>query len=490
MQRIPIKSQYRSTFPEIKSGFFNNHAYQIKACFFSLSDLAWLGAVLVLITILRFPLQGKEIPAGSIELLLFLVLAWCLFFTAGLYRTGISPVQELRHLTLAISVFFLLLGGFSVFIRNFGENSLLFLGLGWFLSIIALPLGREITRNLFSRRSFWSEPVVIIGYGPAGFDIAEYLVDNPRSGLYPVVVVDRRNTDRGKTPRVPVIRASDILEHPEMVDLFKTIHTAVLVTNEINDEFLTLIVDEKILRFRHLILVPSSQPVSHLWARPFMIGEMLGFEMGQNLVSRRNRTIKRVFDLLIVLLTLPVTLPLCLLLAILIKLDSPGKVFHERERLGYQNRVIKVLEFRTSFSNPTARKSSSPAPKTNRVSEAGKEQKEIPRITRFGKILRWSGLYHLPQIIQVLQGEMSLIGPAPIQLEESKSYGQSLALYSHVLPGMTGLWQVSNHDELSSSTRVHLDEYYIRNWSIWLDLYILFRTAMILFDSKRAERLN
>jgi lipopolysaccharide/colanic/teichoic acid biosynthesis glycosyltransferase len=103
-----------------------------------------------------------------------------------------------------------------------------------------------------------------------------------------------------------------------------------------------------------------------------------------------------------------------------------------------------------------------------------------PRITRIGRFLRKTSLDELPQLINVLRGEMSLVGPRPIVDSEIEKYGKSFALYTQVIPGLTGLWQVSGRNETTYQERVELDNYYVRNWSPWLDIYLLARTVKVV----------
>ena len=116
--------------------------------------------------------------------------------------------------------------------------------------------------------------------------------------------------------------------------------------------------------------------------------------------------------------------------------------------------------------------------------DATHKLKKDPRVTRVGHFLRKSSLDELPQLINVLKGEMSLVGPRPIVDDEIKFYGKQYHIYCEVLPGMTGLWQISGRSDTSYVSRVHLDEYYVRNWSIWLDYYIIAHTGMVVLLSK------
>jgi lipopolysaccharide/colanic/teichoic acid biosynthesis glycosyltransferase len=118
--------------------------------------------------------------------------------------------------------------------------------------------------------------------------------------------------------------------------------------------------------------------------------------------------------------------------------------------------------------------------------ESSYKLKNDPRITRVGKFLRKTSLDELPQLINVIKGEMSLVGPRPIVDDEVKFYGKSFRLYTQVLPGMTGLWQISGRSDTSYDYRVSLDEYYIRHWSIWMDFYILVRTVWVVLKHSGA----
>jgi len=486
MQKIPLKTQFRSTFPDITPDFINSNSRYIRSFFLAITDIFCLSLSLGSAVYIRFLVQGQNVPAVYFELIPYMVIALVIFQITGLYTNGMSPVQELHRLTLATSVVFLTLAALSFFLKDADNYSRLSYGMGWILSLLLVPLGREIIRLLFMRNKLWGEPVVVIGYGPAGYEIAEYLVDNPKSGLYPVVVVDRRTSDRGEPPRVPVIRSSDILEHPEMIDLFKGIHTAILVTNEINEEFIDMIVEERILQFRHLIVITNSRYISSLWVRPYEIGEMLGLEIGQNLLSAWQRALKRIIDLTLIIFAMPFIIPIFLFISLLIKIDSPGNVFYHQMRLGHNNKYFKMWKFRTMHSDADSKlKSYLDANAELQVEwNSSHKLKKDPRITRIGHFLRKLSLDELPQLINVLKGEMSLVGPRPIVHEEIQYYGHLYPLYCEVLPGMTGLWQISGRSDTSYVSRVHLDEYYVRNWSIWLDYFIITRTGMVVLLGK------
>jgi Undecaprenyl-phosphate galactose phosphotransferase WbaP len=194
------------------------------------------------------------------------------------------------------------------------------------------------------------------------------------------------------------------------------------------------------------------------------------------------RRVKRVFDLVFAaLLALASALP-ALLIALAIALDSRGPVFFGHTRVGKGRRSFKLWKFRSMRDDADARLAEYLAANPLRAHEwAGAHKlRADPRVTRVGRFLRKTSLDELPQLWNVLRGDMSLIGPRPIVSQEAPKYGVGLALYSQVLPGLTGLWQVSGRNDTHYSRRVDLDCQYIRNWTVALDLKILLKTAAVV----------
>jgi Undecaprenyl-phosphate galactose phosphotransferase WbaP len=194
------------------------------------------------------------------------------------------------------------------------------------------------------------------------------------------------------------------------------------------------------------------------------------------------RAIKRLFDLLCaVFLGLAALLP-SLLIALAIILDSPGPVFFRHARVGRGRKPFRIWKFRTMVEDAGPRLSEYLATHPERANEWARTHKlkEDPRTTRVGRFLRKTSLDELPQLWNVLCGDMSLIGPRPIVAQEVSKYGVKYALYAQVLPGITGLWQVSGRNDTHYARRVDLDCQYIRNWSLAWDLKILFKTIFVV----------
>ena len=194
----------------------------------------------------------------------------------------------------------------------------------------------------------------------------------------------------------------------------------------------------------------------------------------QMVTTRYNRTLKLAIDYALALPGLLLIAPLFILLAILVKLDSPGPVFHRRRVLGQDGRVFDAFKFRTMYVNGDeilAR-----YPKLRQELDINYKLKCDPRVTRVGTFLRKFSLDELPQLLNVLARDMSLIGPRIIAPDEISKYGQYGPALMTVMPGLTGLWQVSGRSNTTYDERVSLDMHYITEWSVWLDIKILLRT--------------
>jgi lipopolysaccharide/colanic/teichoic acid biosynthesis glycosyltransferase len=194
--------------------------------------------------------------------------------------------------------------------------------------------------------------------------------------------------------------------------------------------------------------------------------------------------LKTVMDYSIAIIGLLLASPLFMLIAVAIKLDSKGPIFYRRKVLGVNGHQFDAFKFRTMFVDGDKMLASFP----DLVAEWKKNQKlKIdPRITRVGRILRKTSLDEIPQLFNVLKNEMTLVGPRMIVLDELENYDQWGMNLLTVKPGLTGLWQVSGRSDLTYNQRVNLDMYYIRNWSIWLDLKLLFQTIPAVLKRRGA----
>lgn len=199
--------------------------------------------------------------------------------------------------------------------------------------------------------------------------------------------------------------------------------------------------------------------------------------------------LKRSIDLVLASIALVLLLPVFGLLALLIKIGSPGPVFYGHTRVGFGGRMFQCLKFRTMVTNSDEVLSELLANSSAARDEWRQTQKlrNDPRVTRIGRLLRKSSLDELPQLLNIVSGEMSCVGPRPVILKELDRYGAHSQDYLAARPGLTGLWQVSGRSSVGYDQRVVLDRYYVRRWSVLLDLKIILKTIPAVLNSRHAS---
>jgi Undecaprenyl-phosphate galactose phosphotransferase WbaP len=423
-----------------------------------------------------------------VDIIIFVFIFALIYGIAKLYPAiGVSPAEELRLLSISTTVVFLWLGTLTFYLHNFERYSRASFGLAWLFALILVPTSRHIFRSIFSSLGLWGEPIALIGYGECGAHLLNILSNNPKLGYRPVVIINGFSSM--KIPSIPIPQYFDNGQLPfSKIGDLNGIKTAILITSEIPQELLTKIVDGYWHKFQHLIMISDDQKSSTVWIEPLDMGGILGLEVRQNLFSDLDQAIKRVLDICLVLIALPILTVLFIVLAVLIRVDSPGSIFYTQKRIGKDGREFTIWKFRTMVVNAEQdlKEYLLKHPSLHTEWQDNQKIKNDPRVTAVGKILRRFSLDELPQFINIFHGEMSLVGPRPIVQEEIPNYGDNYHLYTKVKPGLTGLWQVSGRNDLTYNERVNLDEYYVRNWSVWMDIYIIATTINAVLTGKGA----
>ncbi len=232
-----------------------------------------------------------------------------------------------------------------------------------------------------------------------------------------------------------------------------------------------------------LRILPSDNVVRHPKTMSWVIGiaKIPCLTIPAPIIVGSSFWVKRSFDLCCCIILLITILPVYLVIALLIKLDSPGAVFFKQERIGLHSKKFKIWKFRTMVSN--AEKMQKDLEAKNEIKDGVLfKMKDDPRVTRVGKFLRRYSLDELPQLFNVVLGQMSLVGPRPLPIRDVEKFQTSHLLRQEVLPGITGLWQVSGRSNIDNfEDAVKLDIAYIENWSLLLDLTILLKTVKVVF---------
>ncbi|MFN3265799.1 MAG: undecaprenyl-phosphate galactose phosphotransferase WbaP [Deinococcales bacterium] len=397
-----------------------------------------------------------------------------IFYFSGLYKFGLPVPEEIKKLTVSSSFVFLVLGLFIFIYQSGNAISRAAYMISWVLMLIFLPLFRALLRELFCKKPWWGETVVVLGQGSLLIEINRTIAENPSLGFKVFDSIDLERTAEYKK-KVLDIKKSGVTH-------------LILALSEVDRAYFLEILDYVSDHFGKLTLLSNLSGISSLWSESRDFSGLLGFEIKQNLLSGQSILLKRLIDLTFIFLLFLPLLILFLAIPLLIRFTSRGGVFYGHKRVGIALQEFKAWKFRSMVenadrilevylqANPELRKE---------WQEAQKLQND-PRVTGVGNFLRRTSLDELPQIWNVLKGEMSLVGPRPITKEELNRYKDSAKLYAKVLPGMTGLWQVSGRSNTSYEQRIALDNYYVRNWSLWLDIYILARTFWVLLFRKGA----
>lgn len=449
-------------------------------------DLLTLAALMAGTVWTRYVLGGVYEFQTYWQLWPTLLLFGAVYALLGLYpAVGLSVPEEIRRVFTATTLVYLLLGSTTFLFKEAETYSRAIFLVAWALSLAGVPLTRSLLRHWFSAKPWWGYPVVILGAGKTGEAVVQALRRQPGLGLKPVAFLDDDPSKGGEFAGVPVLGGLELA--PKIAQEWGIRH-AVLAIPGASRARLLEVIERYGSAFPKLTLIPDLFGMASLWVSATDMGGILGLDLRHNLLQPSARWLKRGLDLVGVLIGGLLLLPFVGLLALLIRLDSRGPVIFAHERLGKDGRRFRALKFRTMVQNAdqVLCKALEQDPALKAEWECDHKLRRDPRITRMGAWLRRTSLDELPQLWNVLVGEMSLVGPRPIVQAEVERYGDRFSLYTQVLPGMTGLWQVSGRNDTTYAERVALDTYYVRNWSPWLDFYLLARTVWAVLWSKGA----
>jgi Undecaprenyl-phosphate galactose phosphotransferase WbaP len=245
------------------------------------------------------------------------------------------------------------------------------------------------------------------------------------------------------------------------------------------------------LPFPRIVMVPELTQFPSLWVITRDLSGVLALELPQNLLLRRNRVIKQISDYVLTIPLFLISLPILAVAALGIKIASPGSVFYAQEREGIGGRVFRMWKLRTMYQDAEERLEEYLAknPQYRQEWDNHMKLRHDPRvIPGIGRWLRKTSIDELPQLWDVLRGKMSLIGPRPFPHYHLEWFSDdSRELRAQIRPGITGLWQIAGRSDADIQTQEELDMYYVRNWSLWLDLFILVRTIPAVLNQRGAQ---
>lgn len=419
---------------------------------------------------------------------------WLLTFAfIGLYSadTYNRRLREWSRIAVGVFIGVLLIIGWEYVTRQAlfpARLVVLYVLVGSFLLVV---LERELlrfARSWLYRYGRGVSRVLLIGTSPAVLDIASTLSDTRRSGYHIAAIAGPK---RLIPPELRVDHFSSVemaLKNIDRLRITTIIQTDLYDSEERNQRILTA------AQVRHIQynFIPGEP---EFYTGKNTVDVFLGYPLitvHQTPLIGWGEIAKRIFDTIVSLLLLVVLSPLFLVLILLQKLFNPGPVFYVSKRLSQFSKPVRLIKFRTmgaQYGSKDAAEEFRDMGREDLAAEYEQHRKVAndPRITRLGKFLRDTSLDELPQLVNVLRGEISLVGPRPILPQEVQFSRARAALLLSVRSGMTGLWQVSGRSNLSFEDRIELELYYAQNWSFWLDIKILFKTIGVVFRKTGAR---
>jgi len=400
----------------------------------------------------------------------------------GLYPgVGMNPIIELKHLVSGSLAAGAILIALSIAFGHWDLTHAVFLGTLTCFTAVIVPLLRISVRGLFANFSWWGQPVLLVGCPESAARVMKTLTRNATSGLRPVGFVCPPNL----AAKLPASTGGFLGTLEDIVPLAEKHHIFWVLIVSGKDRG-----DQNSSAFQYcrsipnVVVMPELQEFPSLWNQTHDFSGIMGIHHQERLLNPVKRIGKRAFDILAVLLGSLILSPLLLLLLlctwICIRVSSPGPVFYSQKRVGRNGQHFSAWKLRTMVVDAEAALEKYLQEHPEKRDEWDRNQKlqDDPRvIPGIGNFLRISSLDELPQLWNVLRGDMSLVGPRPFMLEQTELYGDQLDLYYKVRPGVTGMWQISGRNHTTFEERANFDAYYVRNWSFWLDVFILGRTV-------------
>lgn len=412
---------------------------------------------------------------GYFRLFPFLFVFLAVYAAVGLYSgVAMGPPEEIRRTTFSSAVLFLVLAAATVSWRSATHLFTWTLFLAMLLSIMLVPLTRGACREWLGKKDWWGYPTVIIGGIETTQIVLRTIRQQPGLGLKPIAVIDPTSPDR-EILGVPVLRQLHSIEGLVSREIFA--YAIIAMPDKMSNDLIRFIEQSVVPHVAQVLVIPTVYDWSHAWVRPKSFGNMLGLEIPQTMGSNHEIS-KRILDVIVSGTLLLLLLPLFAAVAVAIRLTSRGPVLFGHRRIGLSGTSFTAWKFRSMLQNGDAvlERYLKENPEARAEWECGRKLRNDPRVYAVGRILRQTSIDELPQLWNVLCNEMSLVGPRPIVQAEVDRYGAAFDLYIRVKGGLTGLWQVSGRNNTSYEERIRLDAMYVRNWSVWLDLFILYRT--------------
>ncbi|MCA6975829.1 undecaprenyl-phosphate galactose phosphotransferase WbaP [Pectobacterium carotovorum] len=448
--------------------------------FFNLALLFTLCMIYLLGCDVYSFIPASELPARFLShiTLSFLCVGW--FWIRLRHYTYRKPfwfeLKEIIRTLIIFAIFDLALVAFSKW-----QFSRYVWCITWLLAITLVPVGRVIAKRILDKINLWKKHTIIIGAGKNARDAyaalqSEEVLGFSIGAFYSTTDVDNARYISG----VPVISSEEELWLQGCPNDTQFIVALEFEEHALRDYWLKNLAKHNC---RSISVIPTLRGVplygtdmSFIFSHEVMI-----LRVSNSLAKRTSRFIKRTFDIFGALAIVTILSPILISLLYLVSKDG-GSAIYGHERVGRNGKKFKCLKFRSMVINSqeVLNELLENSPEARAEWEKDFKLKNDPRITKVGQFIRKTSLDELPQLFNVLKGEMSLVGPRPIIEDELDKYAGDVDYYLMAKPGMTGLWQVSGRNDVDYDTRVYFDSWYVKNWSLWNDIAILFKTVSVV----------
>ena len=371
--------------------------------------------------------------------------------------------------------------------RIAGSTSRMFIAVFWLLSFILLVIFRYIVKKILEKYQLLQIPVLIIGAGKTAELLVQGIKNDAGMGYKIIGLLEDNKVEKGILENYPVLGKFNDAE--QVIAKYNINHVFIAAPGLEQGKLTKLIYKVQPL-VKSMGVIPNliGVPMGGIEAESLFNEKLMLLRLKNNLARPVNRWIKTIFDYVLTITGTIAISPILIVIALWIYKDSPGPVIFKHRRIGKNGKEFNCYKFRSMCVD--AKEKLEQLLKTDPEAKAEWEKdfklKNDPRITKSGAFLRKTSLDELPQIFNVLKGEMSLVGPRPIVKDEMIRYGEYINDYLMVKPGITGMWQVSGRSDTNYKQRVQLDSWYVRNWSVWLDTMLLWRTMKIVVQCKGA----
>ena len=434
---------------------------------------------------------GSLLSDWSIYYLPLIPFALMRFWYAGHYTRRRPFWDELREVLQVLSVLFIAEGALLFLAKS--SFSRLWMTSAFGFALVLLPALRILTKKILHAAGKWQLPTVVIGTGENAVDAISALESEPLLGFQVQCAFSLEpDSSNGNQPLIVNHRSIPVrsLGDDPMAAIREFGMPRILFAPEGGGIRGSMALIEELHRnFSDIYIAPAlgGLPLYGTEVNTFFRHEVLLLRV-RNILSRRMpRLLKRSFDLIGAGVLILVLTPLLLYLGWKVRRDG-STALYAHQRIGHYGRPFACLKFRSMVvdADRVLNRMLENDPALQQEWQQDFKLKEDPRVTPIGEFLRRTSLDELPQLWNVVRGEMSLVGPRPIVAEEVEKYGKNIHYYYSVRPGMTGLWQISGRSDTDYTDRVYLDTWYVKNWTLWTDIVILLKTVKVVFQRQGA----